>query len=189
MYRPAGGTYWHRHTPIILYSLFLLLTTIPEAVLLACGQAQDQYGSKLLELVLFIPISMGNVLATILVPLSFAFQARQIVQQQQYRGGSSLSSETTTALSSSSLLTQAVVFALLAASWVWRVSWEHPPARITVKQWFSVYGWAIVQNVTFALVQFGLFCMTRYGSQGRVGSASSPMAQEVEVEPLLHGRF
>ncbi|KAL2820072.1 hypothetical protein BJX63DRAFT_337304 [Aspergillus granulosus] len=182
VYRPAGDSLQKRIT-ISLYSLFLLFTIIPEAFLLAAGYAEDQYGIKLLELVLFIPISMGNLLATGLGALSVVFQARQVLQQQRQR------SSLPTALSSFSLLAQAVVFAILATSWVWRVSWENPPSRIGVKQWFATYGWAVVQNAIFALVQFSLFCMLHYSGRAGLLRASSPMGQNVEVEPLLHGHF
>ena len=102
--------------------------------------------------------------------------AALFVQGRQIRSEPSLG-----ALSISGLWIQALIFALVGVSWMFRLTmpaefWRMQPIR-AVTTWFQLVGWAAVNNLVFAFVQAVLFFMAR--SKGLAAS------QGAESEPLL----
>ncbi|OAA59018.1 hypothetical protein SPI_06220 [Niveomyces insectorum RCEF 264] len=86
------------------------------------------------------------------------------------------------ALSAMGLLVQAIVFALVAVSWLTRV-----PLNMngeTWYEWYTLKGWAFIDNAIFAAVQLVLFIAARQGSVGaEQETVDGPT--DGEREPLL----
>jgi hypothetical protein len=104
---------------------------------------------------------------------AFYFQAKE-----------SLSRPSDHALSRRGLLAQAVIFALVAVSWIWRVrfpydAWEGMFMGL-FSTWYELVGWAAVDNAIFALVQALLLWVTSRHVRPRRA------VSEGETEPLLH---
>lgn len=84
-----------------------------------------------------------------------------------------------TSLSLTGLLFQAVIFAVVALSWVFRVKWKD--AGVPAAEhfgWYRMVGWATVNNAIFAAVQIILFFLARR-------RMTAPRATDGETEPLL----
>ncbi|KAG4435770.1 hypothetical protein IFR05_008744 [Cadophora sp. M221] len=85
------------------------------------------------------------------------------------------------ALSEAGLAMQAVVFTLVAISWIERVRFLEFDRRLggfPVKTWYQLVGWAAVDNAVFAFVQAVLFFLRR-SQKFEIGKVSG------EDEPLL----
>jgi hypothetical protein len=82
------------------------------------------------------------------------------------------------------LATQAIIFALVALSWISRVNFPFELSLNILKAWYEVVGWAAVDNAIFAVAQFVLLCLAKHQRRGRVGSSSS-YTRPNEEEPLL----
>lgn len=62
------------------------------------------------------------------------------------------------------MASQAVVFAAVAVSWVYRVEFPTVDGQWTLhllNTWYQLVGWAAVDNAVYAIVQFILFCVVR----------------------------
>lgn len=70
----------------------------------------------------------------------------------------------TSALSLPCLAAQAVVFALVAISWMVRV--EYPPYLPSWGEWYRLIGWPVVNNGLFASVQGLLLLVALRGGAG-----------------------
>ncbi|KAK5167516.1 uncharacterized protein LTR77_007215 [Saxophila tyrrhenica] len=89
-----------------------------------------------------------------------------------------LSRDTLGALSTEGLAWQAVVFAVVGVSWVFRMGAPSRPGFFSgFMNWLSMVGWAALDNLVFAFVQGLLF----FVAKGRIGSNSIAG----EVAPLL----
>lgn len=89
---------------------------------------------------------------------------------------------TANALGLLELASQAVVFAVVAVSWVFRVVFpttDIPWTLFPITTWYQLVGWAAVDNAVFAIVQSILLCLTKR----RQGSQAGYM--NPEEEPLL----
>jgi hypothetical protein len=82
------------------------------------------------------------------------------------------------------LICQAIVFAFVALSWVFRVKWfsdmEVPDWPYGFVIWYQTVGWVAVDNAIFAGVQCLLFCAAKY--QRRALASNHTLSEE---EPLL----
>jgi hypothetical protein len=87
-------------------------------------------------------------------------------------------------LSRTGLLTQAVIFALVAVSWIWRVrfpydAWEGVFLGLLSIWYEQIVGWAAVDNAIFAIVQALPLWVTSRHVRTRTAVA------EGDAEPLL----
>lgn len=80
------------------------------------------------------------------------------------------------ALSLEGLAAQAVVFALLALSWLWRLRWPGPGVMIAT--WYQCVGFVSVDHAVFAVVQAVLLWIAVRRSRQGATAAS-------EREPLI----
>jgi hydrogenase-4 membrane subunit HyfE len=87
------------------------------------------------------------------------------------------------ALSIFGLASQVIVFALVALSWIFRVSFlAIPISKISLSilnTWYQLVGWAAVNNAIFAIVQFVLLCVVKHYRREGVDSTRP------DEEPLL----
>ncbi|KAJ6142728.1 hypothetical protein N7471_002181, partial [Penicillium samsonianum] len=89
------------------------------------------------------------------------------------------------ALSLQSLCSQAVVFTLLTAAWIWSLPFPYDKLQghwnwNTFSIWYGAIGWVIVDNFIFAVGQAALFVMAM-----RCSSAGNDIRRGRETEPLL----
>lgn len=115
------------------------------------------------EIVLSQVLGHLQLIATISAVLAFVFQFEQL-RQRRSPG----------ALSLGGLAVQAVVFAILAIAWIWRApfpwgAWGEPPEWVppalvllgTIKAWYELVGWALINYGIFAVGQGLLFVFAR----------------------------
>jgi hypothetical protein len=104
-----------------------------------------------------------NPIVTLIGAFSFFLQA---AQTHHHHG-------TKSALSLWGLAVQTVVFALVAASWVWRVvyakAWDPLFWNDGFWHWYFNYGYPVVANGVFAAVQYGLLVFAVWRRRRRVG--------------------
>jgi hypothetical protein len=113
------------------------------------------YGDYLVEIAL-IPVWLGHMLATILGVLAVVLQARQVLMQLHHKQQQQLISNPVpaSALSPLSLNLQAIVFAVLAISWPWRLvgGGEETNPQADSPKWYSIEcfsGWLVVNHFCF----------------------------------------
>lgn len=106
---------------------------------------------------------------TFLVAIAFLPAAREILSRPHGDIGS---------LSLAGLLMQALVFAAVAVSWVYRVRWLENPGDLYPWSWYKLVGWAVVNNGIFAAVQALLFLLAYTRTM-------TPLASTNETEALL----
>ncbi|KAF6843039.1 pq loop repeat protein [Colletotrichum musicola] len=147
-----------------VYALYLLVSLVP-AVLLAIypGARRARDLILLAHSLIFLPTS------TVLFFAGAATQAREITRRRRSGpGGFSLPG----------LAAQAVAFAIVAISWVFRV--QYPPYAPLWDGWYRLVGWPVVGNGAFALVQgLLLWVAIRLPEKEEEG--------ELESRPLLQG--
>jgi hypothetical protein len=123
-------------------------------------------------------------IVTILVIAAFFVQAREISDVD--RGWPSSPSSSLSVLG---LAIQAVVFSLVALTWLWRLvfPWHLVDGGVPLtpsfwKSWYELVGWVPGNNAFFAIVQAALFWVAwRRGRSGESATSSG------ETEPLLRG--
>lgn len=118
-----------------------------------------------------IPVTMLNALA-------LYSQYQTIVGRQPGEGLGGLSL--------AGLLLQAIVFAVVALAWVFRVPWESQEPAMTEGMYFGWYrsvGWAAVDNGIFAVVQALLFLVASRHTAGfgAVGTETVPLLRSDEL--------
>lgn len=161
---------------IALYALFLLVSLVPVTWQIITGDlAMDR--SDFGWIFGGLHIMMIGPIVTILGLCTLFAQMRHMAH-----GG---------ALSIVGLAAQAFIFFVVALSWLVRVYFPVPIEfdRINLRfllDWYRFMGWAAVDNVVFAFVQFVLLCLATKGSRRarRVDETLSPGEQE----PLLGGQ-
>ncbi|OBT49898.1 hypothetical protein VE04_09418, partial [Pseudogymnoascus sp. 24MN13] len=128
----------HNSRPYInIYALFLLISLIPEAIDLVGGTPNSTSWPRqdYQQMFAFFHAILINPIVTLIGGLSFFFQA---AQTQHYHAKQS-------ALSLWGLVVQTVVFALVAASWVWRVvdgdAWDPLFGSEGFWHWYFSYGY------------------------------------------------
>ncbi|CEL09183.1 hypothetical protein ASPCAL12323 [Aspergillus calidoustus] len=121
IYYPCGNQSPKR-AAIIGYTSLFCLTLLPQLSFFIDGTRKMSYGDYLVEIAL-IPVWLGHMLATILGVLAVVLQARQVLMQLHHKQQQQLISNPVpaSALSPLSLKLQAIVFAVLAISWPWRL--------------------------------------------------------------------
>jgi hypothetical protein len=132
------------------------------------------YGDYLVEIAL-IPVWLGHMLATILGVLAVVLQARQVLMQLHHKQQQQLISNPVpaSALSPLSLKLQAIVFAVLAISWPWRLvgGGEETNPQADSPKWYSIEcfsGWLVVNHFVFALGQIVLLCLPLWNASGEL---------------------
>ncbi|KAF6816608.1 pq loop repeat protein [Colletotrichum plurivorum] len=147
-----------------VYALYLFVSIIP-AVLLAIYPSPRQTRDLFLlaHSLILLPTS------TALLIFGAATQTREITRRRRFGPDG---------LSLPGLVAQAVVFALVAISWVFRV--QYPPYAPSWDGWYRLVGWPVVGNGTFALIQGVLVWVAiRLPEEAEEG--------ELESRPLLQG--
>lgn len=152
-----------------IYVSFLLVSLVPVLIDLWTSAKDEPYrkwGGALftsLHTLLIIPI------VTILCILAIVAQIREISSRQ-----------TPGALSAVGLGVQAIVFGLVAVSWLGRLPF--PWGEMGWKKWVVLVGWVTVDTAIFAVGQAVLFWLVI--RRGRIGGASIGGG---EREPLISG--
>lgn len=126
-----------------------------------------------------------NPLVTVLVVYAVFSQLREIKSARS----SELSSPRGNALSICGLALQAVVFAAVAFTWIWRVpienaklGWSRPADPLdNLMYWYNLVGFPAFDNGVFAMGQCVLFVSAWRRGKGREN------AVDREREPLLGG--
>lgn len=157
-----------------LYILFLLISVVPTFI--DALNPADPEGRRFLWAIFgYLLTTFINPIVTMGIILAFFTQWKKA-----------------SCLSNHGLAAQAVVFFLVALSWVPRVSFIHmdlgkipPQAYVT---WYQLVGWAAVDNAVFALVQFVLLCLAEHEKRKSAARFAQPEEAPLiqpEEEPLL----
>lgn len=156
-------------TVMSIYLAFLLISLVP-VVVDAAWPSQDASAHEW-AMALFhgIHTMLINPIVTILILASFFPQRAEILQHPPGTASSSLSLI--------GLALQAVVFAVLALIWAWRLVFPSVSYGMT---WYQLVGFVAVDHIAFALVQAALLAVAvLHRGQSFTGG---------ETEPLLHNR-
>jgi hypothetical protein len=160
-----------RSTVIAIYISFLLISVVPVFVAAIQDHPDEPYGK-------WLPAMIHGFHSMFLNPvITLICFAALLAQWRTLRGGM-----VHTALSPLGLILQAIIFAIAAATWPWRLRFFHDlPGGISFSYlgtWYSLVGWVAINNGIFALAQIILFwVMARHGH--------SMAAQAGETSPLL----
>ncbi|KAL4885398.1 hypothetical protein BJY04DRAFT_134061 [Aspergillus karnatakaensis] len=180
-YRPTGQSY-RRY--IALYFLYILISVVPELLDLLgfIKDGEDFTHEDYQQHFIFVHIVLINPIVTILGGASAKYQLPQIQRQPEK-----------SALSVLGLLVQAVVFAIVAVSWVWRVVYASDLwccLSFEWVDWYYNYGRPVVDNAVFAGVQFTLFLMwAKLRRGGRGGRGGKRDRERGETRPLLADQY
>ncbi|KAJ5952238.1 uncharacterized protein N7479_010651 [Penicillium vulpinum] len=164
----------HKYTAVAIYTVFLLISVIPELIDVITGGPHSNNSDRDFGLALFsVPHVMYiNPVVTLLIIISFIFQAHKSWK------------ESSACMSIRDLAIQALVFALLGVSWLLRLEW--PPLNMPsfyqsrLAEVFCLVAWVPVDHFLFALGQALLcFVIWRRGVNAAHGTG--------ETEPLLGG--
>lgn len=156
----------------IVYLFVLLGTLIPLAVLYSDPAERTGEKNQLFQYheMLFIAHTVYLLpYITFLVAIAFFPAAQAILSRPHGDIGS---------LSLAGLLIQALVFAAVAVSWVYRVRWLENPGDLYPWSWYRLVGWAVVNNGILATVQALLFVLAYTRTMRRLASSN-------EIEALL----
>jgi hypothetical protein len=154
------------------YIAFLLISVVP---VFADAINPPDHQSRLWTVALFCGIHSFYIswIITALNGVAIYYQAREIVKFPR-----------NIALSRVGLATQAVIFTIMAISWIGRVSFPYEYFAEgfwgTLTTWYELVGWAAVDTGIFALGQ--AFLLWRIPHEASV--ASGPL--QPEEQPLLH---
>lgn len=156
-----------------IFVIFLLISVAPavfESTLPPPGKSSRSEGREWFSALVFGAHALFvNPVVTALAVAALLPQARETLSRPD-RG----------ALSLTSLAVQAVVFALVAISWLFRLTipasyWHHKPFG-----WYQLVGWAPVDNIIFAIVQAIVLWIAI-----RRGRERNQLALSGESSPLL----
>jgi hypothetical protein len=184
-----------RHTPsklsyVIAYALYIPISTVPPILDILYGfpSPDHTYGDPLASGIFFFSMCLLNPFTTVLVVYAVFSQTREIKRARSPE----FSSPPGTALSICGLAVQAVVFAAVAFTWIWRVPIEN--ARIGwdtwswsliapdhLWYWYDLVGFPAFDNGVFAMGQGVLFLSAWRRRKGRENMVDR------EHEPLLGG--
>ncbi|KAK0761854.1 hypothetical protein N5P37_004653 [Trichoderma harzianum] len=159
-------------TVLSIYLAFLLISLIP-VVVDAAWPTQDA-SSHEWAMALFhgIHTMLINPIVTILILASFFSQRAEILLHPPGTASSSLSLV--------GLAVQAVVFAVLALAWAWRLLFPGGASVSYGMTWYQLVGFVAVDHIAFALVQAALLAVAvLHRGQSFTGG---------ETEPLLDNR-
>lgn len=161
------------------YISFLLISVVPLFVDAALDDPSDQYHKWGLALFSSAHVFLVNSIVTILGFAAPYIQARDIIARPPGSGSG--------ALSLLGLAWQAVVFALLAPTWLGRLvfPWEELGAgRVNwnvLKAWYQLVGFVAFDHAVFAIAQaLLLWLAVRHGRQGTPSRVPAG-----ETDPLL----
>ncbi|KAJ4393100.1 hypothetical protein N0V93_002307 [Gnomoniopsis smithogilvyi] len=162
---------------ILIYLSVLMITLVPLVIILVDyarrRDADNSSGFSAQEMFLFGLIRFLVPIVTFLAVVAFYPEARAILSRPPNDMGS---------LSLAGLAVQALVFAAVAVSWVYRVKWPEPSA-VPVQEtfgWYRLVGWAAVNNAIFAATQALLFWLAYTRTE-------APSSRSGETNPLLGG--
>ncbi|KAL2128445.1 hypothetical protein VTI74DRAFT_9183 [Chaetomium olivicolor] len=169
-----------RKTVSAIYISFLLISVVPIFADALTNHSRDQYHSWGLDLFGGFHILFVTPIVNFLGIAALFAQARILMGRTP---GSGLG-----ALSLVGLAAQGVTFALLAPSWIWRLSfpWDEVNGDwlnwAVLKAWFQMVGFVSVDYAVFAITQFVLLLIVvwRHLHNGDISGASAG-----ETEPLL----
>lgn len=185
-----------RHTPcksfyVIAYALYTPISIISPILDILYGfpSPDHTYGDPLDSGIFFLSMCVLNPLLTVLVVYAVFSQLREIKSARSLE----LSNSPGNALSICGLAVQAVVFAAVASTWIWRVpienanlgwgTWSWPVVALdNLMYWYSEVGFPAFDNGVFAMGQAVLFVSALRRGKGR------EIAVDRENEPLL-GRY
>ncbi|OBT61485.1 hypothetical protein VE03_09356 [Pseudogymnoascus sp. 23342-1-I1] len=165
---------------IEIYILFFLISLAPEAIDLMGGTPDSAAWPRqdYQQMFAFFHVILINPIVTFIGGLSFFLQAAQIRNFVEH-----------SALSLWGLALQSVVFALVAASWIWRVvyaeTWDPLFGEGSFLHWYFSYGHPVLANGIFAAVQF---CLLWYAVYWRRRAGEEVKGGSGETEPLLGQR-
>lgn len=164
----------HKRIALVIFIAFLLVSVIPELIDVVAGGPYDKNPDREFLLVWFcIPhITFINPVGTFSIIASFIIQIRRCLREESL------------CLNVRTLATQAVVFALLGASWFFRVLWPSSPIPaffdFPLVEWYRQIGWPAVDYLAFSIGQAVLCYITWRRTTGITRSLSG------EREPLLN---
>ncbi|KAH8903038.1 hypothetical protein BR93DRAFT_981643 [Coniochaeta sp. PMI_546] len=168
-----------RTTVSAIYVSFLLISLVPLFVDAALDDPADQYHKWGLAFFSGAHIFLVNFIVTMLGFAAPYIQAQTIIARPPGSGPG--------ALSLVGLAAQAVIFALLAPTWLGRLvfPWEELGAGLVnwnvLKTWYQLVGFVALDHAVFAIVQaFLLWLAVRHGRDG-----SPPGVPAGETAPLL----
>ncbi|KAF6804127.1 hypothetical protein CSOJ01_10391, partial [Colletotrichum sojae] len=141
------------------YGFYMLVSLVP-AVIFAIypGPRRERDIFLLAHSLILLPTS------TLLLIFGAATQTREILRRRRSGPGG---------LSLPGLAAQAVVFALVAISWVFRV--RYPPYAPSWDGWYRLVGWPVVGNGAFAFVQGVLLWVAIRHENEDPGPESQPL--------------
>ena len=128
-------------TAIAVFTFFFLISAVPliaDAITPHDQHPYDQDRKWFIAFFEFAHIFVLTPIITILAAAALLVQARSIGPD-------------TRALSLEGLVAQAIVFSLLALSWLWRLRWPGPD--VVMAEWYQCVGFVAVDHIVFALVQ------------------------------------
>ncbi|TID00315.1 hypothetical protein CH35J_005075 [Colletotrichum higginsianum] len=144
----------HRRAVAAIYLVFLLISLVPVALDVLQPPTRSESRRWTEEILLLAHHLLILPLSTILTVAAAVPQARAMLCTRPE----------TSALSLPCLAAQAVVFALVAISWMVRV--EYPPYLPSWGEWYRLIGWPVVNNGLFASVQGVLLLVALRGGAG-----------------------
>lgn len=172
LYLPSEQRDIYTKTAIAAYVAFLLISVVP---LFADAIKPERQEDRKWTLAIFFGIHslLFNWIITALTGLAIYYQMKETASQPDH-----------TALSRVGLLIQAVVFLIVALSWIGRVRFPYEAFSERfwglLPTWYELVGWAVIDTVIFALGQaFLLWKMIQ-----SLNAASG--APRGEGQPLLH---
>lgn len=147
---------------VATYIAFLLISTVP--IIAEVASPGDHESSRLFRAAFFYMHStFVNPVVTVGAISSFFCQK-----------------STAYALNKSGLAVQALVFAIVALSWLFRINFPVVPqwSLSILITWYELVGWAAVDNAVFAAVQFILLLATGHQQKGR-GRSLNPEEEQL----------
>lgn len=149
--------YYERNTwALAAYTTFLLISIIPLLIIAALSPSHGDTGYEMLMgLIAFIHQLDFSPVMPIAEGVAFLRQARHITSIQFPN-----------ALSLSGLAIQAVVFSVVAITWIWRIWFPYEldihPIRDFLPAWYEFIGCFVVDNIVFAAGQLVILWLAIY---------------------------
>lgn len=158
--------YYERNTwALAAYATFLLISIIPLLIIAAMSFSHGDMGYELLMgFITFIHQLNSSPVMPIAEGVAFLMQARHITSVQFPN-----------ALSLSGLAIKAVVFLVVAITWIWRIWFPYElgihPIRDFLPAWYEFIGCFVVDNIVFAAGQLAILWLAIYRGNWPVSSA------------------
>ncbi|PWY96313.1 hypothetical protein BO94DRAFT_580177 [Aspergillus sclerotioniger CBS 115572] len=175
---PSDSRLRHKIGVVVVYIAFLCISLIPAILLVSVGSKSDHHSSE--DDFMFALFTGGHFVflspvITLLGLLSVVFQASRLWKGSPLR-----------ALSLPGLKAQAILFAVLAVTWPFRVTylgnavWDCFGSWFSGVNWFMFVGWPAVDSAVYAIIQAVLLGLAR--------KCNSELDAVGEREPLLRNR-